>query len=61
MRYIFLIVGIILALLAALKTYFVFKNPNAGPELMADATMLALGAIVCFALFAKIGKKKKSE
>jgi len=58
MRYIFLVIGIILALLAALKFYFVFERPNVGPELMADATMFALGAIVCFAIFAKIGKKK---
>jgi uncharacterized membrane protein len=58
MRYIFLVIGIVLLLLGALKVYGVFLRPNVGPELMADATFRALGAIVCFAIFAKSGKKK---
>lgn len=59
MRYILLAIGIVLILLAALKVYVVFQRPNVGPELMADATMLTLGAIACFAIFTKVGKKKE--
>jgi hypothetical protein len=48
-----------LLLLGAFKVYGVFRNPNSGPELMADATLMVLGAIVCFAIFAKVGRKKE--
>jgi len=58
MRYIFLVIGIILILLAALKVHIVFQRPNIGAELMADATLMALGAAVCFVLFKKIGRNK---
>ena len=59
MRYILLIIGCILLLLGALKVYVVFSNPSFGPELIGEATVLVLGAIVCFAIFAKVGKKKE--
>jgi hypothetical protein len=60
MRYLLLIPSIILVLLAVLKVYLVFKNPNVGPELMADATMLSIGAIIFLAIFWKLGKKKSA-
>jgi hypothetical protein len=58
MRLLVLAVGIILMLLASLKVYAAFHRANVGAALMADATMLTLGAIVCFAVFAKMGKEK---
>jgi len=58
MRYILLAVGIILIFYASAKVFLVFHRPNVGPELMADATLAVLGAIVCFAVSAKSGKKK---
>jgi hypothetical protein len=58
MRYLLLVAAIILALLAALKTFVAVKHPNVGPELLTDATLLTLGAIACVAAFSKLGKKK---
>jgi hypothetical protein len=58
LRYIFLIIGIILILIAGVKTYFAFQRPNVASALTVDATFCALGAILCFAIFAKTGKKK---
>ena len=45
---------------AGLKTYVVFHRPDIGPEMMADATIAALGAIVCFAIGAKL-KNRQSQ
>lgn len=59
MRYILVFVGILLIGFAGLKTYVVFHRPDIGPEMMADATMAALGGIVCFTIAAKL--KKRSE
>jgi hypothetical protein len=58
MRYILLLIGFVLLLLAAFKVYGVFLHPNVGPELMAEATLRVLGAIVLFAVFAKTRKKE---
>jgi hypothetical protein len=60
MRYLLAFIGILLIAFAGLKTYVVFHRPDIGPEMMADATMAALGAIVCFAIAAKL-KKRQSE
>src|ERR1051325_3027380 len=61
MRYIFVSIGSILVLYATAKVYLVFQHPNVGPELMADATLAALGAIVCFAVSVKVGPKFYGE
>jgi Ni,Fe-hydrogenase I cytochrome b subunit len=57
-RLLVLAAGIILVLLASLKVYVAFHRANIAPELVTDATILTLGAIMCFALFAKLGKEK---
>ena len=57
MRCLLLVPCVVLALLAALKVFLVFKNPNVGPALMADATMLTMGAIIFLVVFSKLGKK----
>jgi hypothetical protein len=59
MRYLFLAGGILLMLYAGAKTYVVFQRPAFGPELLADATFAVLLAVVCFTVFAKVGKKKR--
>jgi hypothetical protein len=59
MRYVLALVGILLMAFAGLKTYIVFKRPDIGPEMLADATMAVLGGIVCFAVAARL--KKRSE
>lgn len=58
MRYLFVPVGILLTLYAVAKVYLAFHRPQVGPELIADATLAVLGAVVCFAIFAKVGKTK---
>jgi hypothetical protein len=60
MRYVLMLVGLLLFLFAGLKTYVVFHRPDIGPEMMADATIAALGGIVCFAIAAKL-KKGRAE
>jgi hypothetical protein len=54
-----MLVGVLLIGFAGLKTYVVFHRPDIGPEMMADATMAALFAIVCFAIASKL--KKRAE
>lgn len=61
MRYILALVGILLMAFAGLKTYVVFKRPDIGPEMLADATVAALGGIVCFAVAAKLKKRSEAE
>jgi hypothetical protein len=60
MRIIAIIIGLILSLLAAFKVYGAIRFPGIGPELVADATLFGLGAVACFAIFVKVGKKKRT-
>ena len=60
-RYILALVGILLIAFAGLKTYVVFKRPDIGPEMMADATIAALGGIICFVIAAKLKKRSEAE
>jgi hypothetical protein len=55
-RLFILAISIILIFLASLQIYAAFHLVNVGPRLIADATMLTLGAIACIALFVKTGK-----
>jgi hypothetical protein len=61
MRYILAFVGILLIGFAVLKTYVVFHRPDIGPEMMADASIAALGGIVCFAIASKLKKRIEAE
>jgi hypothetical protein len=54
MRYMLMLTGAILILFAGFKTYVVFHGSDIGPEMMADATLAAIGAIACFAIAAKL-------
>jgi hypothetical protein len=60
MKYVLIFAGLLLMAFAGLKTYVVFHRPDIGPEMMADATMAALGGIVCFAVGAKLKKRQRS-
>jgi hypothetical protein len=50
--------GIILSIFAAMAVYTVFYRPDAGPRIIADATIAVLMAILCFVGSARIVHKK---
>jgi hypothetical protein len=60
MQYILALVGILLIGFAGLKTYVVFHRPDVALEMMAYATMAALGGIVCFAIAAKLKRRREA-
>jgi hypothetical protein len=54
---IFLLGGTGLSLFAALKVWLVFRRSDVGPELMTDAVLLVLGAVVCFWLSRRLARR----